>query len=149
VWLASGPPAAFGAELGARIRWERVSAGLSLRGDDPASRTVDAVKVTLGFVGATAALCGHASIFAACAQSTLGVLTASSNATASRNDTSTRWLVGASAGAEVPVTDALLVFGRVIGNESLGAQSVFLNRTNVYDLPHLSVGFELGAAIRF
>jgi hypothetical protein len=149
VWIASGPPTAFGGELGARIRWERVSAGLSLRGDVPASRTLDAVKVTLGFVGASAAVCGHASIFAACAESTLGVLTASSNAVAKRSDTSARWLAGASAGVEIPATESLLVLGRVIGNESLGSQTVFLNRTNVYDLPHLSVGFELGAAIRF
>jgi hypothetical protein len=149
LWLASGPAVAGGGEIGARVRWERWSAGLSMRGDLPAVRTIDAVDVSFGFLGASAAACGHLSVVSACALTTLGRLTASSNAAVRRDASSPRLLLGASVGVEVPANDTSSLFARAIGNGSIGDQTVVLSGKNVYELPQLSVGFELGGVIRF
>jgi hypothetical protein len=108
VWLSSGPASAVGGELGARLRWSHVSVGLSGRGDPPSSRTIDGVDVSLAFLGASGEACGHWSVLSACAQSTLGVVTSSSNASVRHDDSTTRWLVGASVGVEVPVACLLV-----------------------------------------
>ena len=149
VWFGSAPSVAFGGELGARVRWPHVSLGLSGRGDVPSSRTIEGINVSVGFVAAVAAVCGHLDVFSACALGTVGRLTASSDAAVARDDRTVRFLVGASIGAELPATDSLRLFARVIGNEAIGAQTVVLSGVDVYDLPHLSVGLEIGAGVRF
>lgn len=149
VWISSGPPLAVGAELGARLRWPAVSVGLELRGDAPASRVVRNVDVTLGFFGGSFVACGHSTIFFACARATLGALTATSNASASRDDSTLRLLTGASVGTEIPVGASFQLLARAIGNVALGDQTIVLNRANVYDLPRLSAALEVGGVVRF
>jgi hypothetical protein len=149
VWFGSGPSVAFGGELGARVRWPHLSLGLSARGDVPSSRTIDGVNVSVGFIAGAAALCGHLDPFFACALTTVGRLTASSDAAIAHDDSAVRFLVGASIGAELPATDSLRLFARAIGNEAVGNQAVVLSGVDVYDLPHFSVGLEIGGAVRF
>lgn len=149
VWISSGPPLAVGGELGARLRWPSVSVGLELRGDAPASRVVRNVDVTLGFFGGSFVACGHSTIFFACARGTLGAMTATSNASASRDDSTLRLLTGASVGTEIPVGASFQLLVRAIGNVALGNQTIVLNRANVHDLPRLSAALEVGGVVRF
>lgn len=149
LWVGSGPAVAFGAELGARRRWTNLSLGLSARGDLPASRSVEGREASLGFLAASAAACGHVNVFAACALATLGRVSASSTGADGREDSTSRFLVGVSVGADVPVGDRFFVLGRAIGNVALGDQTIVVRGVPAYDLPQLSVGFELGAGVRF
>jgi hypothetical protein len=149
VWFGTGPSVAFGGELGARVRWTNLSLGVSARGDLPSSHTIDGINVSFGFLGGTATACGHLGVLSACALGTLGRLTASSDAAIARDDSTLRLLLGASLGVELPASDSIRLFGRAIANDALGDQTVVVSGVNVYDLPHLSAGFELGSAIRF
>jgi hypothetical protein len=149
VWFGSAPSVAFGGELGARLRWTHVSLGLSARADAPASGSIQGVDVSVGFLGGSAAACGHVSLLAACTVTTLGRLSATSNASIARDDSAPRLLLGASLGAELPASDTLLFFARAMANVAVGDQRIVLSGVDIYELPRFSVGFQLGTAVRF
>jgi hypothetical protein len=148
-WVGTGPTVAFGGSVGARLRWPRVSVGLEARGDLPASRDVTNVAVTMTFVGGSLVGCGRAGMFFACARSTLGSLSATSNASSPRDASALRFLVGASVGAELPAGEALRIVGRFTGNFAVGRQTVVLNDRKAFELPLFSGALEIGGLVRF
>lgn len=149
VWVGTGPPVAFGGEIGARLRWSRVSIGVEARGDLPGSRVVKGVDVDMAFFGGTLVGCGHASLFFACARTTLGSVLATSNAAKPRDASTLRVLVGASLGAEIPLWQGLSLVTRLNGNFAFGRQTIVLDGVNAFELPSFSGGLEVGGLVRF
>jgi hypothetical protein len=149
VWLGMGPPLVVGGEAGARLRWPSLSFGLALRGDLPASRTLGNVDVSIGFIAGVADACVHYAWVAACATGTVGVVSASSNATQARDDHATRALVGANLRGELPLTDRIHPFAQLMTNLALGRHTVAEGGSDVYELPSLSGGAALGVSVGF
>lgn len=149
VWIGTGPPVAIGGEIGARLKWPHVSVGLEARGDLPASRSVDGVNVEMAFFGGSLVECGHSSVFFACARATVGSISATSNVAMPRDASALRFLLGASAGVELPVGQAFRLVARWTGNLATDRHTIVLNDVNAFELPTFSGGLEIGGLVRF
>lgn len=148
-WVGTGPSFAFGGEIGARLKWPHVSVGLEARGDLPASRSVSGVDVEMMFLGGSLVGCGHSSLFFACARGTLGSISATSNASRPLDASELRFLLGASAGTEIPLSDTWHFVARLTGNFAVDRQTIVLNDANAFELPSFSGGLEAGALVHF